>query len=167
MSSLRDQLLKAGLSESKPVQKQPTQPTSLSPNKTKTAPKKQLSELERFYRQRAREEKQERQRPKKARAEANRLKKERNIQISKLINENTLNADEANERYNFVMGKTVKYTYVSEEQLEQLAKGSLALAFLKGQCRVISHQTAQQIRAIDDKRMIVQQAPEEKLKDSH
>ena len=169
MSSLRDQLLKAGLvtkeqvkqSETKPKRspaKKPNNKTSKR-KQTKNKPKKELSDLEQFYRERTKAENKERQQAKQAKEEAARLKKERNIKISKIINENTLNIDDASERYNFVIGTTVKYAYVTADQLEKLAKGELALSFLKGKCRVISIETAQKIREIDDKRLLIQQKP--------
>lgn len=167
MSSLRDQLLKAGLVTEEQVKKseiKPKRAVSRKPNNqsskkkiTKNKPKKELSDLEQFYRERAREENKERQEAKKAKEAAARLKKERNVKISKIINENTLNVDDANERYNFVIGTAVKYAYVTTEQLEKLANGELALSFLKGKCRVISLETAQKIREIDDKRLLIQQ----------
>ena len=167
MSSLRDQLLKAGLVTEDQVKKAETKPKKKprkrSANKsstkkiTKSKPKKEASDLEQFYRERAAAENKERQQAKKAKEEAARLKKERHAKISRLINENTLNVDDASERYNFVVGTAVKYTYVSPEQLEQLANGTLALCFLKGKCRVISAEIADKIREIDEKRLLIQQ----------
>ena len=169
MDSLRDQLLKAGLVTAEQVKKselKPKRTLSRKPNNqsskkkiTKNKPKKEYSDLEQFYRERAVVENKERQQAKKAKEEAAHLKKERNIKISKIINENTLNTDDANERYNFVIGTTVKYAYVTTEQLEKLANGALALSFLKGKCRVISLETAQKIREIDPKRLLIQQEP--------
>lgn len=169
MSSLRDQLLKAGLVTKEQVKKSETTSKRTATRKpqqklskkkfTKNKPKKEPSDLEQFYRERATAENKERQQAKKAKEAAARLKKERNIKISKIINENTLNIDNANERYNFVIGTAVKYVYVTPEQLEKLAKGELALSFLKGKCRVISLETAQKIREIDPKRLLIQQDP--------
>lgn len=165
MSSLRDQLLKAGLVSKEQVKKAETKPNrkkhnANKPHKTpvkKNKPKRELSDLEKFYRQRSTAENKERQQQKKAKEEAMQLKKERNIKISRLVNENMLSTDNAIERYNFVIGTAVKYIYVSPEQLDELANGMLALTFLKGKCRVISIETAQKIREIDTKRLIVQQ----------
>ena len=166
MSSLRDQLFKAGLvteeqvkqSENKPKRHQPSKKINKSHPKSvkKKTQKKELSDLEKFYRQRSTEENRERQRAKKAKEEAALRKKERNIKISRLINENMINVDHANERYNFMIGTTVKYLYVTNEQLEQLAKGKLALIFMKGKCRIIPPQTAEKIRTIDSNRLIIQ-----------
>ena len=173
MSSLRDQLLKAGLvtedqvkkAETKPKRnnhkKAVNKPNTRNQQSTKPSkPKKELSDLEKFYRERSSAENKERQQAKKEKEIAAQLKKERGAKISKLVNENTLNVENATERYNFVVGTTVKYTYVTEEQLEKLAKGELALTFLKGKCRVISTETAKQIKEIDAKRLVVQQEPE-------
>ncbi len=175
MSSLRDQLLKAGLVTEEQVKKAETKPKKrkqkpnkkILPNKkqiNKAKPKRELSDLEKFYRQRSTAENKERQAEKKAKEEAARLKKERNIKISRLINENMLSSNDASERYNFVIGTKVKYIYVNKEQLEQLAQGQLALTFLKGKCRIISADTAQKIKEIDNKRLIVQQLLKEESK---
>ncbi|HIO93426.1 MAG TPA: DUF2058 family protein [Leucothrix mucor] len=168
MSSLRDQLLKAGLVTEDQVKKAETKPKrggakrpsphAAKKKVVKKKPKRELSDLEKFYQERSTAENKERQQAKRAKEEAARLKKERNVKISKLINENILNNDDdACERYNFVIGTAVKYAYVTPEQLEQLANGQLALSFLKGKCRVISIETAEKIREIDDKRLLIQQ----------
>lgn len=173
MSSIRDQLLKAGLVTEDQVKKAETKPQKnnhkKAANKQKThnnkamksnKPTKELSDLEKFYRERSNIENKERQQAKKKKEIAAQLKKERGAKISKLVNENALNVENAIERYNFVVGTTVKYTYVTEEQLEKLAAGELALTFLKGKCRVISAETAQKIKEIDARRLVVQQTPE-------
>jgi uncharacterized protein YaiL (DUF2058 family) len=171
MNSLRDQLFKAGLVTAEQVKKsaekpkrhqqnkkvnKPPQPKAAKPHK----PKKERSELELFYRQRSNAENKERQLAKKAKEEAAQRKKERNIKISQLVNENKLNVDDASERYNFVVGTAVKYLYVNAQQLDQLADGILALTFLKGKCCIISIDTAEEIKKIDDKRLVIQQKPE-------
>jgi uncharacterized protein YaiL (DUF2058 family) len=165
MSSLRDQLLKAGFVSKKQVKKSEIKPKIMKDNTNpphkkqikRNKPKRELSDLEKFYRQRSSAENKERQQQKKAKEEATQLKKERNTKISRIINENMLSTDKATERYNFVIGTAVKYMYVSPKQLDELANGTLALTFLKGKCRVISIETAQKIREIDAKRLIVQQ----------
>ena len=165
MSSLRDQLLKAGLVSTEQVKKAETKPTRKKNNSNpppkkqvkKNKPKRELSDLEKFYRQRSTAENKEKQQKKKAKEEAAQRKKERNVKISRIINENMLPVENATERYNFVIGTAVKYIYVSTEQLDLLANGALALTFLKGKCRVISVETAEKIREIDTKRLIVQQ----------
>ena len=180
MSSLRDQLLKAGLVTKEQVKKAETKPQLKRRNKNtshkinssqkkqirkpKPKPKRELSDLENFYRQRSSVENKERQQEKKAKEERARLKKERNVKISRLINENMLAIDDPSERYNFVIGTAVKYIYVSTRQLDELADGKLALTFLKGKCRVISSDMAKEIREIDPKRLIVQQPLEQKNK---
>jgi uncharacterized protein YaiL (DUF2058 family) len=167
MSSLRDQLLKAGFVTKEQVKKSESKPKRYQSNKKtnkpcpkpakKNKPKRELSDLEKFYRQRSNEENKEHQRAKKAKEEATQRKRERNIKISKLINENMITVDNANERYNFIMGTTVKYLYVSSTQLVQLAEGKLALTFMRGKCRIIPPETAEKIRKIDSNRLIIQQ----------
>ncbi|MCK5917059.1 MAG: DUF2058 family protein [Cocleimonas sp.] len=171
MSSLRDQLFKAGLvtkeqvkkSEEKPkrpkINKKPNKPAPQKQTK-KNKPKRELTDLEKFYRQRSSVENKERQQAKKAKEEAAKRKKENNIKIGRLVNENLLDTNDATERYNFIIGSKVKYAYVSAEQLDLLAEGKLALIFQKGKCRVISNETAQKIREIDSNRMIIQQKAE-------
>jgi uncharacterized protein YaiL (DUF2058 family) len=169
MSSLRDQLLKAGLVTEEQVEKAAIKPKRYTSsqkvkrppqkqnNNKNKRPKKELTDLEKFYRQRSSVENKERQQAKKAKEEATQRKKERNTKISRLINENMFKVDNASERYNFLVGTAVKYLYVSEEQLQQLADGKLALTFLKGKCRIISVETAAKIREIDKNRLIIQQ----------
>ncbi len=176
MSSLRDQLFKAGLVSEEQVKKSEEKPKRPKPNKNthkphpkqtkKNKPKRELTDLEKFYRQRSNEENKERQQTKKAKEEAAQRKKENNIKIGRLVNENLLDANNATERYNFIIGSKVKYAYVSTEQLEKLAEGKLALIFQKGKCRVISNETAQKIRDIDHNRLIIQQTPEKESNDA-
>lgn len=173
MNSLRDQLFKAGLvteeqvkkSEAKPKRHQQNEKAKKPPKTTaakRHKPKRERSELEQFYRQRSTAENKERQLAKKAKEEAAQRKKERNIKISRLVNENKLNVDDASERYNFVVGTVVKYLYVNTKQLDQLADGILALTFLKGKCCIISIDIAEEIKKIDDKRLVIQQKPKAK-----
>lgn len=171
MSSLRDQLFKVGLVTEEQVKKstiktKPEPKRHIASKKVKRSqqqqsiqkkPKRECSDLEKFYRQRSSVENKERQQAKKAKEEAIQRKKERNIKISRLINENMFKVNDASERYNFLVGTTVKYLYVSEEQQQQLADGKLALTFLKGKCRIISIETAANIREIDKNRLIIQQ----------
>ncbi len=178
MSSLRDQLLKAGLVTKEQVKKAETKPQLKRRSKNtnhkinssqkkqirKPKPKRELSDLEQFYHQRSSVENKERQQEKKAKEELAQLKKERNLKISRLVNENMLAIDDPSERYNFVIGTAVKYIYVSAAQLDELADGKLALTFLKGKCRVISSDMAKEIREIDPRRLIVQQQLEQKNK---
>ncbi|HFC91511.1 MAG TPA: DUF2058 family protein [Leucothrix mucor] len=170
MSSLRDQLFKAGLVSEEQVKKFEEKPKRPKVNKKinkphhkkgkKNKPKHELTDLEKFYRQRSNEENKERQQAKKAKEEAAQRKKENNIKIGRLVNENLLDASDATERYNFIIGSKVKYAYVSAEQLEKLAEGKLALIFQKGKCRVISSEIAQKVREIDSNRLIIQQTLE-------
>jgi uncharacterized protein YaiL (DUF2058 family) len=177
MSSLRDQLLKAGLVTKEQVKKSKEKPKRYKANKKthkphrkqtgNNKPEREPSDLEKFYRQRSNAENKERQLAKKAKKEAAQLKKKNNIKISRLVNDNKLDVENATERYNFIVGNKVKYTYVSTKQLEQLAEGKLALIFQKGKCRVISNETAQKVKEIDSNRLIIQQRPEQENKDNN
>jgi len=137
MSSLSDQLLKAGLvteeqvkkAEEKPKRHKSNNKKSQQPNKQqrvsakKPKPKKEPSDLAQFYKERASLERSEKQEAAKKKQEAARIKKETNAKINKLITENLLNDETADIRYNFVVGTTIKYLFVNEEQQQKLADG--------------------------------------------
>ncbi|PID45570.1 MAG: hypothetical protein CSB47_07935 [Proteobacteria bacterium] len=176
MSSLRDQLLKAGLvteeqvkqAETKPVAKQSKNNQSRSNGKSggaknnkvdkasKTRQKKrELSDLERFYQERDAAEKAEEAEEARKRKEAARIRKQNRAKIGALIKSNMQNDEAADLRYNFVVGSSVKYLFVTEAQQELLSAGKLAIAFLGEKRCLIPPEIADQILEIEPNRVIV------------
>lgn len=130
----------------KPAEKQPTQ---------KSTKQRSASDLEQFYRERNDLERQEKEAEEKRKRELAERKKQTRQQVRELISANSKNVEDASIRYNFVVGETVKYLYVTEQQQQELADGSLAITFLEGKRCLIPHTVAEQILAIDPDKLIV------------
>lgn len=169
MSSLSDQLLKAGLVTEEQVQKAAEKPKKRKPKakvKNKThqnnkqkqthpAVKKENSDLAQFYKERASLERSEKQEAAKKKQEAARIKKETNDKINKLLSDNLVNDETAEIRYNFVVGTTIKYLFVNEEQQQKLADGELAISFLGGKRALIPTAIAKQITELNPNKIVV------------
>jgi hypothetical protein len=179
-NSLRDQLLKAGFATQAQVDKaeqeklqraQPKKPQERSdkreqsrpskPQATVPAPKpkkpapKQGEDLAQFYSARDKLEREEKLEQERLQREASERKKQVRQQVKTLLEGQVLNNTDADIRYNFVVGETIKYLYVTTEQQTQLAQGQLAITFLEGKRCLISLELAQQIKAIDPDKLIV------------
>ena len=177
MSSIRDQLLKAGLVTEEQVKKSEEKPKynnkknnkpanknkkSNTQSKKSTAPakKKELSDLEKFYKERESTEKAEQAEQEKARKEAARIRKQNRAKIGALIRDNMQNDEAADIRYNFVVGSSVKYLFVTEAQQDLLSAGKLAIAFLGEKRCLISPEVGEQIKAIEPSRIVILFEPE-------
>ncbi|MBO0614077.1 DUF2058 family protein [Thiothrix fructosivorans] len=190
--SLRDQLLKAGLVTEAQVEKanQP-KPTNPRPQQAKPKPprrdnrpaaappqreipqnqaprpiakeKKEKSDLAQFYEARAKTEREERQQAEQRQREIAERRKQTRAQVATLINDNLHNVDDADIRYNFVVGDNIKYLYVTEAQQQALADGKLAITFLGGKRCLIPAEIAQQILALDPDKLIVINTADDEL----
>ena len=165
MSSLSDQLLKAGLVTEEQVEKatknsqrshkQKKAVASKKPSANKKPQvKKELTDLEKFYQERAKTERKEKQDAIRAKKEAARIKKETNKKINSLISQNLLNDEAADIRYNFVIGTTIKYLFVTEQQQQGLMEGKLAITFLGGKRSLIPVEIAQQILKLNPNKIV-------------
>jgi len=162
MSSLSDQLLKAGLVTEEQVKKAAEKPKrKLKPKQKKAsvkkAPKQQTeqSDLAKFYGERKQLENKEKQELARKKQQAAKLKKEINDKINKLISDNLLNDDSAEIRFNFVVGTSIKYLFVTEKQQEELAEGKLAITFLASKRSLIPVEIAKQIQEINPKKIVI------------
>lgn len=179
MSSIRDQLLKAGLvteeqvkeAETKPPAKKKrqspsrdSQPRQNAKNKASKPQqkKRELTDLEQFYQQRDTTEKAEKAEQDKQRKEAARIRKEKRAKIGALIKTNMVNDEAAEHRYNFVVGSSVKYLFVTEAQQELLSSGELAIVFLGEKRCLIASEVGKQIQDIEPSRLVIICEPESK-----
>lgn len=177
-NSLSDQLLKAGLVTQEQVnkavedKKKPRSKPSSSrgkPNKAKrphsnqkpstqakASPNKEKGDdLEKYYKALHVVERKEKEEEDRKRREAAARKKRTRKQIRELIENNTLNQENAEERYNFVVGSTIKYVYVTAEQQKQLASGELAITFIDGRRCLIKTEIGQQIITLDPDKIVI------------
>lgn len=163
MSSLSDQLLKAGLVTKEQVEKASEKPKR-KPHKRKNTNnskpqkkvvKKETSDLAQFYQERSNQENKEKQDTARAKKEAARIKKETNQKINKLISINLLNDEAADIRYNFVVGTTIKYLFVTEKQQKELIDGELAITFLGGKRSLIPVDIGHEILKINPNKIVI------------
>ncbi|MEE9352200.1 MAG: DUF2058 family protein [Thiotrichaceae bacterium] len=164
-NSLRDQLFQAGLvteeqvtEAEKPKKKKLRTHKKNKPQQkpaTKKKSKKPQSDLAQFYQQRSNLERKEKQQEDKEKQEAARLKKERRQKVGKLIKENALKEEEGEIRYNFVIGTSIKYMFVTEAQQQQLSEGKLAITFLGGKKRLVPTNIAKKILEVDPKKIVI------------
>ncbi len=185
MSSLSDQLLKAGLVTEDQIKKAAEKPKkryagnknhpktkqqstsnrqSTAKQKPKSKPKKETSDLEKFYKERAILERNEKREAIRKKKEAEKLKKETNDKINKLISDNLKNEETADIRYNFIVGTTIKYVFVTEEQQQALSDGDLAITFLGGKKSLIPIDIAKEITALNPNKIMII-APKDEPKD--
>ena len=147
---LQDQLIKAGLVNKKQVKKakheQRVGKKQNTHNKSteviskikleQAAQKKRNKELNRQHT----EEKQQR---------------ERLAQVKQLIEQNRLKQDDRGEAYNFVDKKKIKRIYVSDEVVEQLSRGQVAIVKLGTSYEVVPVKVARQIASRDKDTVLV------------
>lgn len=132
-----------------------TPETDKKPAPNKPAKSRKSSDLEQFYRERNELERQEKAAEEQRKRELAERKKQTRQQVRELITAHLKNVDDAAIRYNFVVGETVKYLYVTEQQQQDLAAGVLAITFLEGKRCLIPSEVAEQILAIDPNKLIV------------
>ena len=165
MSSLSDQLLKAGLVTKEQVKKAAEKPkkthskkrptNNKDTNKQKPQKKREQSDLAQFYNERSKADNKEKQEAARKKQEAAKLKKEINAKVNKLITENLLNDESAEIRYNFVVGTTIKYIFVTEQQQQDLSDCKLAITFLGGKRSLISFEIGEQILQVNPQKIVI------------
>lgn len=177
-NSLSDQLLKAGLitqdqiekaDQDKQKQKEKARAKFKKkadghPNRTKNKPEaqkpnkkpqKQSSDLAKFYQQRNQAEQAERAAEEKRKRETAERRRKTRKQVRELINANIKNQDDATIRYNFVVGETVKYLFVTEDQQKLIASGELSITFVDGKRCLIPAEIGEQILALDPEKVVI------------
>lgn len=167
MSALSDQLLKAGLVTKEQVDRAKEQPKSNKfnpkkskankPNNQKIKNKKtqEQSDLAHFYQERSRIEQKEKQDAIRIKKETARIKKETNQKINTLISTSLLNDESADIRYNFIVGTTIKYLFVTENQQNELINGKLAITFLGGKRSLIPVEVAKEILHLNPNKIVI------------
>ncbi|HPQ94407.1 MAG: DUF2058 family protein [Thiothrix sp.] len=134
----------------------PAADQSSAPEVPKPArPRKQPSDLAQFYKERAELERNEREAEEKRRREMAERKRKTRKQVRDLVAAAALNAEDAEIRYNFVVGETVKYLFVTPAQQQQLALGELAITFVDGKRCLIPQAAAAEIKALDPDKLVI------------
>ncbi len=132
----------------------PAKRTAPAPAAKKPA-KKEGSDLAKFYQQRNQLERDERETEERLKREAAARRKKVRKQLRELITEHSKNAEDASVRFNFVVGETVKYLYVTEAQQQAVANGELSITFMDGKRCLIPPEVGAQILELDDSKIVI------------
>lgn len=136
------------------ARKNPVPSKGAAPAAKKPA-KKEGSDLAKFYQQRNQLEREERETGERLKREAVARRKLVRKQLRDLIAEHTKNTEDASVRFNFVVGETVKYLYVTEEQQQAVADGELSITFMDGKRCLVPPEIGAQILALDDSKIVI------------
>lgn len=117
--------------------------------------KKGGSDLARFYQQRNQLEREEREAEEQQKREAAAQRKKVRKKLRELITTHSKNVAEADIRFNFVVGETVKYLFVTEQQQQQIADGELSITFMDGKRCLIAPEIGRQILALDNSKIVI------------
>jgi uncharacterized protein len=149
-SSLRDQLLKAGLVDEKRARQAEVE----SKQKNREASKARKSGLQpepsaaQAAAERARQERElhaRRSRELNEAREAERARKAARAELKRLIDATALPHGKGDIRYHFLRGKKIKRLYVDQNQRSELAAGRLAIVDWEGSYSLIPLETAEKV----------------------
>jgi hypothetical protein len=156
MTSLQEQLMKAGLADAKKAK-------AIKQEKRKQAkqtPKGQTREDEtKLAAQQALAEKSARDREINRQQQEKAERKAINAQIKQLIEVNLIDRDNGEVAYQFSHGKKIKKIYVTEKLQQQLIRGLIAVVTLGDGYALVPAVVADKIAQRDDSRVIVKNDP--------
>ena len=156
MSSLKDQLLKAGLVKKNEVNKAPKKkaPTQAKKNRNKVS--EQTLRVQRAMLDKAKRD-QKLNLERKAEAERKALQ----AQIKQLVDSSKLDRKEGETAYNFTHNKKVKSIYVTQEQQKQLARDQIVIVCLEGALfELVPKKAAEKIAQRDPESVIANKVSE-------
>ena len=130
--------------------------TTDKPKKTKNPP----SDLAQFYKKRTKFEKNTREEAARKQREAKLLRKENMRKIRQIVLDHIQNTENAEIRYNFIVGSSIKYLHVTEAQQTALSAGELAITFLGRRRCLIPISIIDALRAIEPSKLIIVATPE-------
>jgi uncharacterized protein YaiL (DUF2058 family) len=147
-SSLRDQLLKAGLVTEKQIRQASQQQRPPSRHKPAPTSEQKLAAQQAQAAKAARDQELNRQRQRNAEA------KERAVQIKRLIEQHRLPKVESDDRFNFVAGKKIRFIAVDAAMRDGLNRGELAIVRYDGHSAVVPAAIAERIRERDERAVV-------------
>lgn len=148
MSSLQDQLLKAGLVDAKKAKK--NQKDKRKADKVQKKSKQEVVDENKLQAQKTRDEKAARDRELNAQRQAEAERKAILAQIKQLIQMNAQSKGHGDIAYNFTDGKQIKKIYVNAEVQRLLTRGRLAIAKLGEGYELVPTPVAEKIAERDD-----------------
>lgn len=155
MSTLKDQLLKAGLVKKTDVKKKPKKKTPTPAKKNRNKVSEQTLRAQRAMLNKAKKDKKLNAQ-RKAEAERKALQ----AQIKQLVDSSKLDRKDGELAYNFTHQKKIKSIYVTAEQQQQLANDQIAIVCLSGGVHeLVPKKAAEKIAERDSKSVVVNEAP--------
>jgi len=153
MSSLKDQLLKAGLVKPKEVNKQPKKKAPTQAKKNRKKPSEQTLRTQRAMLDKAKKDKRLNEQRK---AEA--AKRELAAQIKQLVDGSKLDRKDGETAYHFTYKKKVKSLYVTQQQQAQLSRDQIVIVSLGAERFELVPKTVAQKIAERDRKCVVKNA---------
>lgn len=142
--SLRDQLLKAGFKEARPLQHAgKRKPLPAKPPREPTEP-----DLAQAFAIRAKADKAERDAAEREARQQAEIKRERKRRLNDLLGGNALNRADAEQVRNFEFAGKIRRVYVSPEQLDRLNAGEFGVVMHAGRALLVTRKVALQAQAI-------------------
>lgn len=155
MSTLKDQLLKAGLVKKTDVKKKPKKKTPTPAKKNRNKVSEQTLRTQRAMLDKAKKDKKLNAQ-RKAEAERKALQ----AQIKQLVDSSKLDRKDGELAYNFTHQKKIKSIYVTAEQQQQLANDQIAIVCLSGGVHeLVPKKAAEKIAERDSKSVVVNETP--------
>jgi len=163
MGSLQDALLNAGLADEAQAKKPRRNRAGAAHSKAgstnnktpkkgpagvKATKRKEISDLERAYKARAQAEKQEREDKKRARVEAQEARRKRNQALDALVKGKTRNRKDADVPRYFEHISRIRRVMCTTEQRDQLNRGEIGVANLRGSYLLLDLETLQAYREL-------------------
>ncbi|KGD65189.1 hypothetical protein Y5S_01623 [Alcanivorax nanhaiticus] len=152
MSSLQEQLMKAGLADQKKARRAKQQKRE-DANKAKRGEIELEEPAERA--RRLREEKAEADRQLEAQRKAERERKEIAAQIKQMIEQSRIDSGQGDVAYQFVQDKKIKKAWVTPKQQQQLERGQIAIVALGDSFELVPTVVAEKIRQRDEKAVLL------------
>jgi uncharacterized protein YaiL (DUF2058 family) len=153
MSTLKDQLLKAGLVKKNEVKHTAKKKTPTPPKKSRKKVSEQTLRAQRAMLEKARKDKKLN-----AQRKADAERKALQAQIRQLVDGSKLDRKDAEISYNFTYKKKVKSIYVTSEQQQQLARDQIVIVCLEGgSFELVPKVAAEKIAQRDPKSVIKNQ----------
>jgi len=154
-NALQEQLLKAGLTTEKKVQKAAhAKRKKAKQNKKKKNARVEIDETKQLA-QKAEEEKRQRDRELNRQKEDTAKQKAISAQIKQLIEMNQITCDDGEQSYNFNDKNTVKHVYVTETIHSHISKGKCAIVKLNDTYSIVPAIVANKIKDRDPDYVIV------------
>lgn len=155
-TSLKDQLLKAGLVKKNDTQRKPKKKAPTAPKKARNKVSENTLRTQRAMLDKAKKDKRLNE---KRQAEAER--KARYAQIKQLVDSAKLDRKEGEQSYSFTFKKKVKSIYVTADQHRALSRDQLAIIAMDGELfEIVPKKVAEQIATRESHRVIINKAVE-------